>query len=81
MKQKKITLKLFDIFALVTVLIGISIALMFVFQKQNYIRVTVKVAERDVLYNDRNSPSWFSHFFQKGMVEKDSSGRKVAEIN
>ena len=81
MKKINKSIKLFDIFALLLVVLGVIIAVSFIFQKQSYVRVTLKITNRDVLYDGKTPPSWWAYFFREGMVEKDSLGRVVAEVN
>ncbi len=52
----------------------------FFFRKSHYLTVKVKITEKNILYANTDSPSWFAYLFKKGMKEKDGLGRVKAEV-
>lgn len=54
--------------------------LIFFFRAGKYVKVTVKVTDKNILYSQNTPPSWFAYLFKKGMKEKDGLGRINAEI-
>jgi len=73
-------LYLFDLLWVLGLGLLAFILLVFLFRKDEYINVTIKITNDNVLYSQTISPAWFSYFFREGMKEKDGLGRTRAEI-
>lgn len=66
---------LFGLFAIAS--IGLFI---FLFRKNSYVTIKLKVTEKSVLYANTTPPYWFVYLFKKGMKEADGLGRSTAEV-
>lgn len=73
-------LHVFDIVWLLGLAFLTFVLLVFLLRRNEYIDVTVKVTNDDILYSQRTPPAWFPFLFQEGMSEKDGLGRTTAEI-
>lgn len=68
-------------YLLLSIFFFLAIAfLIFFFRSGEYVKVTVKVTDKNVLYSQSTPPSWFVYLFKKGMKTKDGLGRTNAEI-
>lgn len=61
------------------VFLGITFFLFF-FQSTNYIKVNVRITDRDVIYAIYNPPAWYAYLLKKGLQEKNYLGQIMAEI-
>lgn len=73
-------LQLFDY--LIIILFGIFAVAFFIFffRKSDYITAVIKITDKNILYADSRSPSWFVYLLKPGMSQKDGLGKINAEI-
>jgi len=73
-------LSLFDLIFITLFIFSAVFLFIFLFRKNKYINIVVKVTNDNVLYAETYPPNWFVNLFRKGMSEKDGLGRVTAEI-
>jgi hypothetical protein len=77
-------LGLFDILLIAFFICGVGLFAFIFFRKTSHISVTIKVNTDSVIYypgvKDVGNSPWFANLFYRGMSEKDSLGRKQAEV-
>lgn len=70
----------FDIIlGVIFVIVTLGIFL-FLYRKNEYVNIRVKITDQDVLYANTNPQSWYANRFDIGDTEKDELGRVTAEI-
>lgn len=61
------------------VFLGITVFLFF-FQPTSYVRVNLRITDKDVLYAVYNPPAWYAYQLKQGMQEKNYLSQIMAEI-
>lgn len=76
----KFHLTLFDIALIGTLIMVLLIAGIILFRKNEFVDLTMRITNNNVLYSDHNPPLWYAYTLKKGSTEKDSIGRIQSEI-